>query len=69
VDTNEKKTCEQACEVWSRVVGYYRPTNNWNKGKQHEFALRRPFVVNSAAVDRIASPASVESPTGKPKPR
>ncbi len=24
-------------EVYSRVVGYFRPVNQWNKGKQEEF--------------------------------
>ena len=24
------------CEVYSRVVGYYRPVNNWNMGKRQE---------------------------------
>lgn len=28
------------CEVYSRVVGYYRPVQNWNEGKQQEFADR-----------------------------
>jgi anaerobic ribonucleoside-triphosphate reductase len=27
-------------EVYSRVVGYYRPVQDWNKGKQEEFAQR-----------------------------
>ncbi len=27
-------------EVYSRVVGYYRPVNQWNKGKQEEFYAR-----------------------------
>ncbi len=27
-------------EVYSRVVGYYRPVQDWNKGKQEEFAER-----------------------------
>lgn len=27
-------------EVYSRVSGYYRPVNQWNKGKQAEFADR-----------------------------
>lgn len=27
-------------EVYSRVSGYYRPVNQWNKGKQSEFADR-----------------------------
>ena len=27
-------------EIYSRVSGYYRPVNQWNKGKQEEFACR-----------------------------
>jgi anaerobic ribonucleoside-triphosphate reductase len=27
-------------EVYSRIVGYYRPVQNWNKGKREEFAQR-----------------------------
>jgi anaerobic ribonucleoside-triphosphate reductase len=27
-------------EVYSRVVGYYRPVQDWNRGKQEEFAQR-----------------------------
>ena len=27
-------------EVYSRVVGYYRPVRDWNRGKQEEFAQR-----------------------------
>ncbi len=32
-------------EVYSRVVGYFRPVQNWNKGKQQEFSDRKhiPF--------------------------
>ena len=30
-------------EVYSRVVGYYRPVNQWNKGKQAEFQDRHEF--------------------------
>lgn len=30
-------------EIYSRVVGYYRPVSNWNKGKQEEFRNRRTF--------------------------
>jgi ribonucleoside-triphosphate reductase len=37
----EKKTTE--CEVYSRVVGYIRPVNQWNKGKQQEFRDRKTF--------------------------
>lgn len=31
------------CEVYSRVVGYLRPVQSWNKGKQEEFKMRKPF--------------------------
>jgi anaerobic ribonucleoside-triphosphate reductase len=27
-------------EVYSRIVGYYRPLQNWNKGKAEEFSQR-----------------------------
>ncbi len=27
-------------EIYSRVVGYYRPVQNWNKGKAEEFKHR-----------------------------
>jgi ribonucleoside-triphosphate reductase len=32
--------CGKKTEVYSRVVGYYRPVNQWNNGKQTEFAKR-----------------------------
>lgn len=28
------------CEIYSRISGYYRPTSQWNKGKQEEFKER-----------------------------
>lgn len=36
-------TCSASCEVYSRVVGYLRPVDQWNDGKQAEFAIRRTF--------------------------
>jgi len=35
--------CGARCEVYSRVVGYLRPVDQWNDGKQAEFAIRRNF--------------------------
>jgi hypothetical protein len=35
----------QSCEVYSRVVGYMRPVEQWNKGKKSEWAMRKPFKV------------------------
>lgn len=34
-----------SCEVYSRVVGYLRPIQQWNKGKVEEFKQRKEFVV------------------------
>jgi len=31
------------CEVYSRVVGYIRPVEQWNDGKQAEFKDRKMF--------------------------
>jgi anaerobic ribonucleoside-triphosphate reductase len=30
----------QECEIWSRVMGYYRPVSQYNKGKQSEYGER-----------------------------
>jgi anaerobic ribonucleoside-triphosphate reductase len=37
--------CDEETEVYSRVVGYLRPTKQWNSGKQAEFGLRKTFKV------------------------
>ncbi len=35
--------CSEETEVYSRIVGYYRPVQNWNNGKKSEFNLRKTF--------------------------
>jgi len=35
--------CQQPTEIYSRIVGYLRPLNQWNNGKQAEFSLRETF--------------------------
>ncbi|MBE3065499.1 MAG: ribonucleoside triphosphate reductase [Spirochaetes bacterium] len=35
--------CGAAAEVYSRVVGYLRPVNQWNEGKVEEFNARKTF--------------------------
>ena len=32
-------------EVFSRVTGFYRPVQSWNKGKKAEFKDRKTFKV------------------------
>jgi len=36
-------TIKQPCEVYSRVVGYLRPVQQWHKGKQQEYKERKEF--------------------------
>ena len=38
----------QRCEVWSRVMGYHRPTSSYNIGKKAEFAERVFFTEDAA---------------------
>ncbi|MHB1574495.1 MAG: anaerobic ribonucleoside-triphosphate reductase, partial [Acidithiobacillus ferrooxidans] len=33
----------QPCEVWTRVMGYHRPTSSFNIGKQSEHSERKCF--------------------------
>lgn len=34
----------QECEVYSRVVGYIRPVQQWHKGKKQEYGERKEFL-------------------------
>lgn len=51
--TQAFKFHRQSCEVYSRVVGYIRPVDSWNRGKQSEFKDRKSFkIVNNFENDR-----------------
>ena len=41
-------TCGRQAEVWSRVVGYLRPVQNYNDGKKEEYKQRVKFVIDEA---------------------
>lgn len=41
-------TCGADNEVFSRIVGYYRPVSNWNVGKQEEFKDRLEYAAKKA---------------------
>ncbi len=43
IETDERKPNAVPCEVYDRVVGYYRPVSNWNHGKKVEFGQRRRY--------------------------
>lgn len=53
--------CKAKCEVYSRVVGYYRPVQQWNRGKQEEYRQRRPFRLNVGAHSRAPVPFGHDS--------
>ena len=38
----------QQCEIWTRVMGYYRPVSEFNKGKKSEFYTRKYFTEEKA---------------------
>ncbi|MFH1801422.1 MAG: anaerobic ribonucleoside-triphosphate reductase [archaeon] len=50
-EKEEKKTSgdlkRTKCEVYSRVVGYFRPVSQWNEGKQAEWEDRKMFKVRA----------------------
>ena len=41
--TCPKCVIKQPCEVYSRIVGYIRPVQQWHKGKQLEFEERKVY--------------------------
>lgn len=38
--------CGKECEVYSRIVGYFRPVNRWNVGKKEEYLDRKTFIID-----------------------
>lgn len=47
--------CGEASEVFSRVVGYIRPVQQWNEGKKTEFATRKNFVIEDKNTARTST--------------
>lgn len=46
--TCKERGATQECEVWTRVMGYFRPVKSFNKGKKSEYAERTMFTENAA---------------------
>ncbi|MEM5947980.1 anaerobic ribonucleoside-triphosphate reductase [Spirochaetia bacterium 38H-sp] len=38
-------------EIYTRIVGYYRSLDNWNKGKKEEYKHRKTFLPTSIEKD------------------
>lgn len=43
-------TCNESCEVYTRIVGYLRPVEQWNKGKKAEYGNRAHVEANALEV-------------------
>lgn len=50
VSGGSAKTCGKGTEVYSRVVGYYRPVQQWNIGKSQEFEERKTYSEKKAII-------------------
>lgn len=46
-------TCGHETEVWSRVVGFIRPINNFHVGKRQEYKERKKYVVKIDQLEDI----------------
>ena len=42
------KPCPAPTEVYSRVCGFFRPVQQWNRGKKAEYKARTPYRVQEA---------------------
>ena len=43
--------CQRKTEVYSRVVGYLRPVERWNDGKQCEFSMRKTYKFPATVIE------------------
>jgi hypothetical protein len=42
------------CEIYSRISGYYRPVQQYNKGKQEEFSERKKIKVPEVILNEVS---------------
>ncbi|MEK7562231.1 MAG: anaerobic ribonucleoside-triphosphate reductase, partial [Patescibacteria group bacterium] len=52
-------TVKQPCEVYSRVVGYIRPVQQWHKGKKQEYKERKEYIIAEESKKTAEEPALV----------
>lgn len=43
--TDDTQKCTARTEVYARVCGFFRPVQQWNKGKKEEYRDRKTYVV------------------------
>jgi len=74
LEKNEQK--RTLCEIWSRVMGYFRPRSQYNKGKTQEAKDRKYFKIDERFTEEKSKCSCEENgkcekkkaPTAKKKP-
>jgi anaerobic ribonucleoside-triphosphate reductase len=49
---DKKKKCTAKTEVYSRVVGFFRPVQEWNDGKKEEYKERKEYNIGNSYSDK-----------------
>ena len=58
-----KEEERQKCEIWTRIMGYFRPLSVFNPGKKSEFRERRYF-----SEEKALTPAEKDAASRSDKP-
>jgi hypothetical protein len=48
-------------EIYSRISGYYRPVQQWNKAKQEEFSDRKTANVNKITEEFFIAQSNIKN--------
>ena len=51
----QNETSRQPVECWTRVMGYFRPYSQFNKGKKSEFNDRQWFLEKKCFCEQVNS--------------
>lgn len=43
------------CEIYSRISGYYRPVQQYNKAKKEEFSERRTIKIPEVIINEVSN--------------
>ncbi len=53
--------CGESCEIYSRIVGYLRPVQQWNRGKSAEFVMRSTIKKETIEKKTLTSKVKAEA--------
>ena len=54
--------CDAKTEVYSRIVGYFRPVQQWNVGKRQEYRMRKTFRIDENDANILEFPVTENAP-------